>query len=176
MCIWLYLLLKKYCRVEFLIGFLLQLLKANDFDRDGCRKFIVQFPWWKMKTFLFARVIAEKLLLARPWGGEYCISFPTQAVLRRSLNLSWTIFLTGFNACIDNLSYLLQSLDKQLLLCNFYISALTSSLLQIQQHKQYFLLALIPAQAIFPTCFNPKIGNLRYLCNFSSFSVYSSED
>ena len=176
MCIWLYLLLKKYCRVEFLIGFLLQLLKANDFDRDGCRKFIVQFPWWKMKTFLFARVIAEKLLLARPWGGEYCISLPTQAVLRRSLNLSWTIFLTGFNACIDNLSYLLQSLDKQLLLCNFYISALTFSLLQIQQHKQYFLLALIPAQAIFPTCFNPKIGNLRYLCNFSSFSVYSSED
>ena len=102
MCIWLYLLLKKYCRVEFLIGFLLQLLKANDFDRDGCRKFIVQFPWWKMKTFLFARVIAEKLLLARPWGGEYCISFPTQAVLRRSLNLSWTIFLTCFNPWINN--------------------------------------------------------------------------
>ena len=37
------------------------MLKANDFDRDGCRIFIVQFPCRKMKTFLFARIISEKI-------------------------------------------------------------------------------------------------------------------
>ena len=60
-CIWLYLLLQKYPKVEFFIRYLLQMLKANDFDRDGCRIFIVQFPCWKMKTFLFARIISEKI-------------------------------------------------------------------------------------------------------------------
>ena len=59
-CIWLYVLLQKYPRIEFFIGYLLQMLKANDFDRDGCRTFIVQFPCRKMKTFLFARIISEK--------------------------------------------------------------------------------------------------------------------
>ena len=71
--------------------------------------------------------------------------------------------------------YLLQSLDKQSLLCNCYISALAFSFLQIQ-HKPSFLLVLIPTQIIFPTCFNPGIGNLRYFCNFSSFNFYSKED
>ena len=52
-CIWLYILLLKCPRIEFFIGYLLQMLKANDFNRDGCRTFIVQFPCWKMKTFLF---------------------------------------------------------------------------------------------------------------------------
>ena len=59
-CILLYILLQKYPRIEFFIGYLLQMLKANDFDRDGCRTFIVQFPCRKMKTFLFARIISEK--------------------------------------------------------------------------------------------------------------------
>ena len=36
------------------------MLKANGFDRDGWRTFIVQFPWQKMKAFWFARVTAEK--------------------------------------------------------------------------------------------------------------------
>ena len=59
-CIWLYvILLQKYPRIEFFIGYLLQMLWANDFDRDGCRTFIVQFPCQKMKTFLFARIIAS---------------------------------------------------------------------------------------------------------------------
>ena len=72
----------------------------------------------------------------------------------------------------DNFSYLLQALDKQSLLC---ILAFAFSLLQIQ-HKPSFLLVLIPTLTIFPTCFNPKIDNLRYSCNFSSFSFYSSEE
>ena len=59
-CIWLYVLLQKYPRFEFFIGSLLQMLKANDFDRDGCSTFIVQFPYRKMKAFLFARIISEK--------------------------------------------------------------------------------------------------------------------
>ena len=37
------------------------MLKANDFDRDGCRTFIVQFLCRKMETFLFARIISEKI-------------------------------------------------------------------------------------------------------------------
>ena len=57
-CIWLYVLLQKYPRIEFFIGYLLQMLKANDFNRDGCRTFIVQFTCRKMKTFLFARIIS----------------------------------------------------------------------------------------------------------------------
>ena len=60
-CIWLYILLQKYPRVEIFIGSLLQMLKANDFDRDGCRTFVVQFPCQKMKTFWFARIILEKI-------------------------------------------------------------------------------------------------------------------
>ena len=87
------------------------MLKANDFNRYGCRTFIVHFPCRKMKTFLFARIISQNLAF---------------------------------------------------------------SLLQIQ-HKPSFLLVLIPTQTIFSTCFNPKIGNLRYLCNLTSFSFYSSE-
>ena len=43
------------------VGSLLQILKANDFNRDGCITFIVQFPCRKMKTFLFARIISEKI-------------------------------------------------------------------------------------------------------------------
>ena len=58
--IWLYVLLQKCPRVEFFIGYLLQMLRANDFDRDGCRKFIGQFHCRKMKTFSFAGVIAER--------------------------------------------------------------------------------------------------------------------
>ena len=59
-CMWLYVLLQKYARVAIFIGCVLQMLKANDFNRDGCRTFIVQFPCRKMKTFLSARIISEK--------------------------------------------------------------------------------------------------------------------
>ena len=37
------------------------MLKANDFDRDGCRTFITQFPCQKMKTFLLAQIISENI-------------------------------------------------------------------------------------------------------------------
>ena len=58
--IWLCVLLQKYPTLKFFIGSPLQMLKANVFDRDGCRTFIVQFPCRKMKIFLFARNISEK--------------------------------------------------------------------------------------------------------------------
>ena len=48
------------CRINFFIESLLEMLKANDFNRNGCRSFIVQFPCQKMKTLLFALVITEK--------------------------------------------------------------------------------------------------------------------
>ena len=51
---------QKYPKVEFFIGSLLQIFKANDFDRDGCRTFIVQFPCRKMKSILFAQIISGK--------------------------------------------------------------------------------------------------------------------
>ena len=57
-CIWLYVLLQKYPRVEFFIGSLLQMLKPNGFNRDGCRTFIVH-------SSLFES-FRKKLLLARP--------------------------------------------------------------------------------------------------------------
>ena len=59
-CIWLQVILQKYLKVDFSVGSMLQMLKANDFDRDGCRTFIVQFPCGKMNFFLFARIISEK--------------------------------------------------------------------------------------------------------------------
>ena len=112
--------------------------------------------------------------------GEYCICFPAQAILKWSLNLcidnlSYWLQSLHRQYRIGNISYLFQSLDKQSFFCKFYITALVFSLPQIQ-HKPSFLLVLIPTQAIFSACFNPKIGNLRYLCNFSSFRFYSSED
>ena len=122
------------------------MLKANDFDRDGCRTFIVLFPCRKMKTFLFTRIIFV----------YYNLSYWLQSLRRQS------VFLTYFNPWINNL-------------CSAtFIFLLSHSSLQIQ-HKLSFLLVLIPTQTMFPTCLDPKI-NLRYLCNFSSFSFYSSED
>ena len=98
--VWLYVLLQKYPRVAFLIGSLLQMLKANDFDRDGCSTFIVQFPCSEMKVFLSARIILEKIASSETlrWG----ILHLFQAILRRSLNL-----------CLDNLSYQLQCQRRQ---------------------------------------------------------------
>ena len=173
-CIWLYVILQKYSRVEFFIGSLLQMLKANDFDWDGWRTFIVQFFWRKMKIFLLAQIAVEKAASNQTVRWRKFDSLPRQS-LYDPQTFSWTIFLTGFNPRIDNISYLLQSLDKQSLLFNFYISILTFSLLQIQ-HEQPLLLVLISTQTIFSTCFNPKISNLRYLCNFSSFTFYSIEE
>ena len=157
--------------VEFFIEPLLQMLKANDFDRDGWRTFTVQFPCQKMKSFLFSRIISEKNASSKTfrWGILYLFSC---SGLVDPQTFAQTIFLIGFNPCIDNISYLLKPLNKKPLLRNFYISALAFSLNQIQ-HKPSFLLVLIPAQTIFPTCFSPKTGNLRYFCNFSSFSFQS---
>ena len=42
---------------------LLQMLKTNDFDRDGYRKFIVQFPYQKAK--MSVRIILEKRCLLK---------------------------------------------------------------------------------------------------------------
>ena len=72
-CIWLYVHLQKYPRIEFFIGSLLQMLKANDFNRDGCRTFFVQFPCRKMKTFLFGQIISEKIASSETlrWGILY---------------------------------------------------------------------------------------------------------
>ena len=62
-----------YPRVEFLIGSLLPILKANDFNRDGCRTLIIQFPCRKMKSFLFAQIISEKIASTETlkWGILY---------------------------------------------------------------------------------------------------------
>ena len=72
-CIWLYVLFQKYPMVEFFTGSLLQMLKANDFNRDRCRIFIMQFPCRKLKTFLFARIISEKFASSETlrWGMLY---------------------------------------------------------------------------------------------------------
>ena len=139
-------LLQKYLRVEFFIESMLQIVKANDFDRDGCRSFLVPVPCWKMNAFLFAPIIS----------GLNCICFPAQEILGRSLKL-----------CIDNHSYRLQSMYRQYFLptsisrwtifaLQLLCSPLTFSLLQIQ-HKPSFLLDLIPTQTILPTCFSSKI-------------------
>ena len=152
------------------------MLKANVFDRDGCRTFIVQFPCRKMKTFSFARIISEKIASSKTlrWGILYL--FPCSGnpwTILKPLH-SQFFLLASIPAYTIRISYLLQSLDKYSLLCNFYISAVAFPLLQIQ-YKLSFSLVLIPTQIIFPSCFNPKI-NLRYLCNFSSFCFYSTED
>ena len=60
-CIWLYPLLQKYPRIEFFIGYLLQMLKANDFNRDGCRTFIVQFPCRKITLFCLLKSFRKKI-------------------------------------------------------------------------------------------------------------------
>ena len=39
----------------------LQMVKTNDFDKDGYRTFIVQSPYRKKKTFLFVQIISEKI-------------------------------------------------------------------------------------------------------------------
>ena len=44
---------------------LLQMLKTSDFDRDGYRKFIVQFPYQKAKIVLSVRIILEKMCLLK---------------------------------------------------------------------------------------------------------------
>ena len=69
-CIWLQVLLQKYPRIEFFTGSLLQMLKVNDFNRDGCRTLILQFPCRKLKAFLFARIISEEIASSETlrWG------------------------------------------------------------------------------------------------------------
>ena len=79
-CIWPYVLLQKYPRIEFSLGYLLQMVKANDFDRDGCRTFIMQFPCHKMKTFCLLKSFRKKIassetlkwriLYLFPWSGN----------------------------------------------------------------------------------------------------------
>ena len=152
------------------------MFKANDFDRDGCRTFIVQFPCRKMKSFLFAQIISEKncfQTLRSTILHLFLFSDNPQTILKPLHRQSFlpasipaqTIFLTSFSPQISNL---------------FPATFMFSS---------RFLPASNPAYTIFLTGLNPyadnlsyllqsqvpKIGNLRYLCNFSSFSFYSSE-
>ena len=99
---------KKYPRVEFFTGFLPQMLKSSDFDRDRCRTFIVQLPWQKMKTFLFARIISGKmwtiLYLFPCLGNSQMVlkALHRQSVLLASIPTQ-TIFLTCLNLLINNL-------------------------------------------------------------------------
>ena len=121
--------------------------KTNDFDRDEYRTFIVQFPCRKMKTFSFAQIVSKKIASneASEWGILYlffCSGHSCSQLL---------------NPCIDNLSYLFQSLDKQSFLCKFL--CFSSRILLQTQHKPSFLLVLIPTQTIFPTCVNSSIDN-----------------
>ena len=109
----------KYPRVEFFIGSLLQIPKANDFDRDGCRTFILQFHCRKMKTFLFARIISEKTSSSETLGWGILYLFPCSG---NPYTILKPLHRQSF---LD----LLQSLNTQSLLCNFYISALAFSLL-----------------------------------------------
>ena len=81
------------------------MLKTNDFDRDRCRTFIVQFPCQNMKAFCLFESFRKKTGSRRPYGGEHCICFPAQEILTLSLYV-----------CLDNISYLLQSLNKESLL------------------------------------------------------------
>ena len=76
-CIWRYIRLQKYPQVEFFIGSMLQMLQANDYYRDGCRMFIVQLPCRKMKTFLFAWNILEKIGSSKisRWGILYLFPY-----------------------------------------------------------------------------------------------------
>ena len=55
--------MQKYLKVEFFIGSLLKMFKANNFDRDRCRTFIVQFPCRKVKSFCLFESFQKKLLL-----------------------------------------------------------------------------------------------------------------
>ena len=71
--------LGKYLRVQFFIGSLLQMVKANNFDRDLCRTFIVQFSCRKMKS-LFARITSEKLLLDLKVGNIAFVSLFRQSL------------------------------------------------------------------------------------------------
>ena len=45
---------------------------------------------------------------------------------------------------MDTISYLLQSLDEQSLICNFYIAVLVFSLLQTQYKSLFLLTGLFP--------------------------------
>ena len=109
-----------------------------------------------MKWFIICLVVQNIL---------FCHIEYRKKIRKQYLNWSLNIF-------IDNLSYQLQSLDKQSLLFNFYVSALAFSLLQIQL-KPSFLLVLIPTHNL-SYLLQPKICNLRYYCNFSSCSFYST--
>ena len=136
------------------------MFKANDFDRDGCRTFIVQFPCRKMKSFLFAQIISEK----------NCFQTLRSTILH--------LFLFS-----DNPQTILKPLHRQSFLpasitaqkiflsySSFYVSALAFSLLQIQ-HKPSSLLVLIPTQTIFPTYFNPKCPRQAILDTSATFHL-----
>ena len=55
---------------------MLQMLKENDFDRDGCRTFILHFPCQEMKKILFSRIILKKNASSEilRWGILYLFS------------------------------------------------------------------------------------------------------
>ena len=150
------------------------MLKANDFDKNGCRTFIVQFPCRKMKAFLYARVIAEKVASNETlrWGILYlfpCSGNP-QTILKPLHGQSF--LLAGFNPAETNFTPASIPDDP----CSAaFAFELSHSLCFKSSINNLLLLVLIPTQTIYSACFNPEICNLRYLCNFSSFSFYFSE-
>ena len=155
-CVWLYVLLQKKFRVEFFIGSLLQMLKANNFDGDGCRKNIHCIgPSPKDENFIFCLLqsFKKKKSFQRDIkvGNIVLVSLPRQS-LDDPETFPQTTFLTSFNPCIDHISYLLQSLDKQ-----------TIFVLQLLYFSSRILLALNSAQNIFLTRLDPCTENLSYL-------------
>ena len=124
------------------MGFLLQMLKTNCFDRDGYRTFIVQIPCRNKKTFLFARIISEKIVSNEYFqvinavfvsGDKYWTSLIVSSV-------KYCICLPSLNPHADNLSQLLQSLDRQSYLCNFSSFSFYFSEDKFQVHDYQLLL------------------------------------
>ena len=113
-CIWLQIILQKYPKVDFFMGSLLQMFKSNEFNRDRCRTFIVQFPCLKDEIFFvclnhfrkscFQTLRSRILHLFLFSGNPKTILKPLhrQSFLPASIP-AWTIFLTSFSPQINNL-------------------------------------------------------------------------
>ena len=75
------------------------MLKTNDFNGDGYRTFIEQFPGQKMKTFSFVPIISEKIA-----SNETSFYMITASILK---GLRWgilgnTVFASLLIPSLDN--------------------------------------------------------------------------
>ena len=130
------------------------MLKANNFDGDGCRKNIhrVGFSPKDENFFCLLESFQKKLFQQDiKVGNIVLVSLPRQS-LDDPETFPQTTFLTSFNPCIDHISYLLHSLDKQ-----------TIFVLQLLYFSSRILLALNSAQNIFLTRLHLYTENLSYL-------------